>query len=77
MRIVAVVKFFVIKVKNFDNSIQTIGYMSDLPRVLKAKSLIVHEGIKDYKEIRFQRSGEFIPIGLKQIRYFACFWGRV
>jgi hypothetical protein len=60
-----------------DNSIQTIGYMTDLPRVLAAKSLIVHKDIKDYKEMRFQRSGEHIPIGLKQIRYFACFWSRV
>jgi hypothetical protein len=60
-----------------DNSIQTIGYMTDLPRVLAAKSLIVHKDIKDYKEMKFQRSGEHIPIGLKQIRYFACFWSRV
>jgi len=60
-----------------DNSIQTIGFMSDLPKVLKAKSLIVHKGIKDIKEIRFQRFGEHIPIGIKQERYFACFWTRV
>lgn len=60
-----------------DNSIQTIGFMSDLPRVLKAKSLIVHKGIKDIKEMRFQRFGEHIPIGIKQERYFACFWTRV
>ena len=60
-----------------DNSIQTIGFMDDLPRVLKAKSLIVHKGIKDLKEMRFQRFGEHIPIGIKQNRYFACFWSRV
>jgi len=60
-----------------DNSIQTIGFMDDLPRVLKAKSLIVHKGIKDLKEMRFQRFGEHIPIGIKQNRYFARFWSRV
>ena len=60
-----------------DGTIQTIGMMSDLPDVLKAKELIVHKGIKDYKEMRFQRQGEHIPMGLKQDRYFACFWKMV
>ncbi|NBO99645.1 MAG: hypothetical protein EBU90_05900 [Proteobacteria bacterium] len=60
-----------------DGSIQTVGMMSDLEKVLNAKSLIVHKGIKDIKEMRFQRSGEHIPIGIKQDRYFACFWSRV
>jgi len=50
--------------------------MNDLPQILKAKALIVHKGIKDYKELRFERAGEIIPIGLKQDRYFACFWKR-
>ena len=60
-----------------DGTIQTIGMMSDLPDVLIAKELIVHKGIKDYKEMRFQRQGEHIPMGVKQDRYFACFWKRV
>tara|TARA_Y100000361_G_scaffold153506_1_gene175508 strand:- start:370 stop:855 length:486 start_codon:yes stop_codon:yes gene_type:complete len=60
-----------------DGSIQTIGMMTDLPKVLKAKELVVHNGIKDYGELRFQRTGEHIPMGLKQDRYFACFWERV
>ena len=59
-----------------DNSIQTIGYMTDLPKILRAKELIVHKGIKDYGELRFIRSGEHYPVGLKQDRYFACFWER-
>tara|TARA_B100000073_G_C23621487_1_gene528722 strand:- start:458 stop:946 length:489 start_codon:yes stop_codon:yes gene_type:complete len=59
-----------------DGSIQTIGLMTDLPAVLKSKELIVHKDIKDYKEMRFQRSGEHIPMGLKQNRYFACMWER-
>ena len=60
-----------------DGTIQTIGMMTDLPEILKAKELIVHKDIKDYKEMRFQRQGEHIPLGLKQNRYFACFWKRV
>ena len=60
-----------------DGSIQTIGKMPDLPKVLRAKELIVHKGITDYGEIRFQRTAEHIPLGLKQEKYFACFWERV
>lgn len=60
-----------------DNSIQTIGFMTDLPKILKAKALIVHKGIKDYKEMRFERMGEHTPMGLRQNRYFGCIWKRI
>ena len=59
-----------------DAEIQTISFMSDLPKIQKAKQLIVHKGIKDYKEMRFVRTGEPIPMGLKQNRYLGCFWKR-
>ena len=51
--------------------------MTDLQDVLNAKALIVHKDIKEYKEMRFERVGEHIPLGLRQNRYFACFWKRV
>jgi hypothetical protein len=60
-----------------DGSIQIIGKMVDLPKVLRAKELIVHNGITDYGELRFQRAGEHTPLGLKQDRYFSCVWERV
>lgn len=60
-----------------DGSIQTIGFMSDLEKVLKAKALIVHKDIKGKKELRFERMGEHIPMGLRQNRYFGCMWKRV
>lgn len=60
-----------------NTSIQTICFMSDLEKVLNAKALIVHKDIKDKKEMRFERIGEHIPLGLKQNRYFGCFWKRV
>ena len=60
-----------------DADIQTIFYMSDLSKILKAKQLLVHKNIKDYGEMRFERSGEHIPLGLRQTRYAACFWKRV
>jgi hypothetical protein len=59
-----------------DNSIQTIFYATDLPRVMRAKELIAHKGIKDLKEMRFKKMGEPFPMGLKQERYFGCFWER-
>ena len=59
-----------------DNAIQTIFYATDLPKMVRAKELIVHKDIKDYKEMRFKMSGEPFPMGLKQNRYFGCFWER-
>ena len=50
--------------------------MTDLPKILRAKELIVHKDIEDYGEIRFKRTGEYYPMGLKQNRYVACFWER-
>ena len=60
-----------------DNAIQTIGLMTDLPKVLNAKYLIVHKDIKDYGVMRFERSGAHFPMGIKQTRYFGCFWKRI
>ena len=60
-----------------DASIQTIAFFSDFEKIMSAKELIVHKGIKSHKEMRFKRVGEHIPVGLKQNRYFACYWKRV
>jgi hypothetical protein len=64
-------------IKAPDGSIQTIGYMSDLTKVLQAKALIVHDDIKNIKELRFERYGEYTPAGFKHNRYFTCLWRRV
>ena len=58
-------------------AIQTIGFMSDLKKVLSAKSLIIHKDVANSLEMRFDRIGGHIPLGLKQDRYFACFWKRI
>lgn len=58
-------------------SIQTIGYMTDLDKILSARSLLVHKDIKDVVDMRFERVGNPIPMGLKHDRYFACFWKRI
>lgn len=59
-----------------DNSIQTIFFATDLPKIVRAKELIVHKGIKDLKEMRFIKFGEPFPMGIRQTRYFGCFWER-
>ena len=59
-----------------DGSIQTISMFTDVPKLMAAKQLIVHKGITGYREYRFVRVGDPIPMGLKQDRYAACFWKR-
>lgn len=59
-----------------DGSIQTISMFADVPKLMAAKQMIVHKGITDYREYRFVRVGDPIPMGLKQKRYAACFWKR-
>lgn len=59
-----------------DNSIQTIFFATDLQKISIAKELIVHDKIKDLKEMRFKKFGEPFPMGLRQNRYFGCFWER-
>ena len=60
-----------------DGATQTIGKMDDLPKVLRSKELIVHKDITDLGVQRFQMTGDWMPAGLKQNKYFACFWERV
>ena len=59
-----------------DNSIQTIFFATDLDKIMRAKYIIVHKDIKDTKEMRFSRFGAPFPMGLRQNRYFGCFWER-
>jgi hypothetical protein len=59
-----------------ENAIQTIFYATDLDKIRRAKEIIVHKDIKDLQEMRFRRSGEAFPLGLRKIRYFGCFWER-
>jgi len=60
-----------------NNAIQTVGYMSDYPKLTKAKELLVDIG--SYNQMRYKRSGEPIPQGFKQnpTQYIVVFWERV
>lgn len=59
-----------------DNSIQTIFFASDMDKVMRAKYLLVHQDIETIREYRFVMFGEPFPMGLRQNRYFGCFWQR-
>jgi hypothetical protein len=59
-----------------NTAIQTIFFATDLARIQRAKYLIVHDTISDQKLYRFVKSGEPFPMGLRQYRYFGCFWQR-
>lgn len=59
-----------------NNTIQVIGYMSDLPKIEKATKLIVHKGIEGHGPLDFEKESEPYPFGLRQKSYFAMFWKR-
>ena len=59
-----------------NGSIQTIFFATDLDKIMRAKELIVHKDISSLREIRVVKHGEPFPMGLKQDRYFGCFWER-
>lgn len=59
-----------------DNSVQTIFFATDLDKIMRAKEIIVHKDIKDIMEMKFKKFGEPFPMGLKQSRYYGCFWER-
>jgi len=59
-----------------DNSIQTIFFASDMDKVMRAKYLRVHQNIEAIRDYKFVMFGEPFPMGLRQNRYFGCFWQR-
>ena len=65
-----------VKVGDFehpDNSIQTIGYLTDLKSVKRSNKMKIDNG----EVFEFQLIGEPVPHGLLQDRYILCFWKRV
>jgi hypothetical protein len=64
-------------IKAPEGSVQTVGFMSDLPKILQAKAMIIHKDIKDIKELRYEMMGEYAPVTFKNDRYFSCLWKRI
>jgi len=57
-----------------EGAIFTVFWRSDLPKVLQAKEMIVHQAIKDDIEIRMKMVGAPFPYGFLKNRYMGCYW---
>ena len=63
-----------------DGSIQTIAYMTDLPKIEQCKHMIPnYDGIENYDKGRYEKSGPSHPQGFKQnnTKYIVTFWNRI
>ena len=58
------------------DTIQVIGYMTDLPKMQRAKEMTVDTQVEGYKEYRFQPLSTPIPWGFMHDRYFTQLWKR-
>jgi len=56
---------------------QIIGYMNDLPKIERAKEIIVHSDLVGIKYWRCEPSSEATPWGFRGNRYFVMFLKRV
>ena len=62
-----------------DGSIQTIAYMTDLPKIEQCKYMIPnYDGIEKYDKGKYEKSGTSFPQGFKQneTKYVVTFWNR-
>lgn len=58
--------------------VQTKGYLSDMPKVLKARKMVLETSIEGYQRYTFELWGEPIDQGnIIQGRYFVALWRRV
>jgi len=60
-----------------ESSAQVIGYMKDLPKFEKAQYILLNKDIQGYTRLTCQRTGEAIPWGFRQNRYFIQFVQRI
>ena len=59
-----------------DGSVMTLGYLSDMPELLKTNELIVNSAQSGYANWRYRLSGEPFAHGFGKNRYCAAFWSR-
>ena len=62
-----------------DGSIQTIAYMTDLPKIEQCKYMIPnYDGIEKYDKAKYEKNGPSFPQGFKQneTKYIVTFWNR-
>ena len=64
-------------VENPDTSVMIIGYIHDLPKIEKADRILLNKDLSAYRKWICERTGEAIPWGLEQDRYFAQMLNRL
>lgn len=59
-----------------DNAVQTIGFLSDFPKIKKAQKILLNNQNSGYVNLEYVLYGEPIPHGFKKNRYIICYWVR-
>jgi hypothetical protein len=59
-----------------DGSVQTIGFLSDLPKIKAAQFVRINSDVAGYINYDYTLFGEPFPHGFKQNRYFIAYWKR-
>lgn len=55
---------------------QTWGYITDLPKIQRAESVLITNATQQFNNYKFIRHGEPCPQGLQENRYFVMMWKR-
>ena len=55
-----------------DSAVQVIGHMVDMPKILRASSVLVNSDIQGYKSFKYVLAGEPVPHGFGRNKYFVA-----
>ena len=59
-----------------NNVVQTITYLKHLPKINKAKEVLINKNIEGHEILRYIKTGESITNGLQHNRYIVTYWRR-
>ena len=59
-----------------NNTVKTITYLKHLPKINKAKEVLLNKNIQGHEILRYTKTGESVTNGLQHNRYIITFWKR-
>lgn len=65
-----------VEIKSPDGMAQTIGYITDWPKVLQADTIILNSRVQGIVPMTYEKFGDGQPWGFRLNRYFIQFWKR-
>ena len=65
-----------IQVDIANDVVQTITYLKHLPKINKAKEVIINKNVQGHETLRYVKMGESITNGLQHNRYIITYWQR-